>query len=85
MVFRNGTVFDIFENEKINADTLLEGMFGQTAGISETFLSSKSDLKSNTIQNKQITNEKIEQKKIVKIVDFEKENKNKTKIKIKTF
>ena len=85
MVFRNGTVFDIFENEKINADTLLEGMFGQTAGIRETFLSSKSDLKSNTIQNKQITNEKIEQKKIVKIVDFEKENKNKTKIKIKTF
>ena len=85
MVFRNGTVFDIFENEKINADTLLEGMFGQTAGISETFLSSKSDLKSNTIQNKQISNEKIEQKKIVKIVDFEKENKNKTKIKIKTF
>ena len=52
MVFRNGTVFDIFENEKINADTLLEGMFGQTAGISETFLSSKSDLNSNTIQNK---------------------------------
>ena len=85
MVFRNGTVFDIFENEKINADTLLEGMFGQTAGISETFLSSKSDLNTNTIQNKQITNENIEQKKIVKIVDFEKENKNKTKIKIKTF
>ena len=85
MVFRNGTVFDIFENEKINADTLLEGMFGQTAGISETFLSSKSGLNSNTIQNKQITNENIEQKKIVKIVDFEKENKNKTKIKIKTF
>ena len=85
MVFRNGTVFDIFENEKINADTLLEGMFGQTAGISETFLSSKSDLNSNTIQNKQITNENIEKKKIVKIVDFEKENKNKTKIKIKTF
>ena len=85
MVFRNGTVFDIFENEKINADTLLEGMFGQTAGISETFLSSKSDLNSNTIQNKQIANENIEKKKIVKIVDFEKENKNKTKIKIKTF
>ncbi len=85
MVFRNGTIFDIFENEKINADTLLEGMFGQTAGISETFLSSKSDLNSNSIQNKQTTNENIEQKKIVKIVDFEKENKNKTKIKIKTF
>ena len=40
MVFRNGTVFDIFENEKVNADTLLEGMFGQTAGIGETTISS---------------------------------------------
>ena len=85
MVFRNGTVFDIFENEKINADTLLEGMFGQTAGISETFLSSKSNLNSTTTEKKSVTNKKIENKKIVKVVDFEKENKNKTKIKIKTF
>ena len=85
MVFRNGTVFDIFENEKINADTLLEGMFGQTAGISETFLSSKSNSNSTTTEKKSVTNKKIENKKIVKVVDFEKENKNKTKIKIKTF
>ena len=85
MVFRNGTVFDIFENEKINADTLLEGMFGQTAGISETFISSKSNLNSTTTEKKSVTNKKIENKKIVKVVDFEKENKNKTKIKIKTF
>ncbi len=85
MVFRNGTVFDIFENEKINADTLLEGMFGQTAGISETFLSSKSNSNSTNTEKKSVTNKKIENKKIVKVVDFEKENKNKTKIKIKTF
>ena len=85
MVFRNGTVFDIFENEKINADTLLEGMFGQTSGISETFLSSKSNSNSTTAEKKSVTNKKIEKKKIVKVVDFEKENKNKTKIKIKTF
>ncbi len=85
MVFRNGTVFDIFENEKINADTLLEGMFGQTAGISETFLSSKSNSNLTTTEKKSVTNKKIENKKIVKVVDFEKENKNKTKIKIKTF
>ncbi len=85
MVFRNGTVFDIFENEKINADTLLEGMFGQTAGISETFLSSKSNSNSTITEKKSVTNKKIENKKIVKVVDFEKENKNKTKIKIKTF
>ncbi len=83
MVFRNGTVFDIFENEKINADTLLEGMFGQTSGISETFLSSKSNSNSTTAEKKSVTNKKIEKKKIVKVVDFEKENK--TKIKIKTF
>jgi len=83
MVFRNGTVFDIFENEKINADTLLEGMFGQTAGISETFLSGKSNLNSTATKKKSVTNKKIENKKIVKVVDFEKENK--TKIKIKTF
>ena len=46
IVFRNGTIFDIFENDKINADTLLEGMFGQTAGVGETTISSKSNLSS---------------------------------------
>ncbi len=83
MVFRNGTVFDIFENEKINADTLLEGMFGQTAGISETVLTSKSNYVSTPTENKSVTQDKGINKKIVKVVDFEKENKN--KIKIKTF
>ena len=87
IVFRNGTVFDIFEKDKINADTLLEGMFGQTAGISETKISSSSN---------QVSNDKIipveqsstnVQKKIVKVVDFEKNEKtqNGKKIKIKTF
>ena len=83
MVFRNGTVFDIFENEKINADTLLEGMFGQTAGISETVLTSKSNHVSTPTENKSVIQDKGINKKIVKVVDFEKENKN--KIKIKTF
>ena len=83
MVFRNGTVFDIFENEKINADTLLEGMFGQTAGISETVLTSKSNHVSTPTENKSVIQKKEINKKIVKVVDFEKENKN--KIKIKTF
>jgi len=87
MVFRNGTVFDIFENEKVNADTLLEGMFGQTAGISETTISSKSNSPSTPIPNRSVKNNKIPEKKIVKVVDFDKENldENKTKIKIKTF
>ena len=70
MVFRNGTVFDIFENEKINADTLLEGMFGQTAGISETVLTSKSNYVSTPTENKSVIQKKEINKKIVKVVDF---------------
>jgi len=30
---------DFFENEKVNADTLLQGMFGQTQGIGSTSIS----------------------------------------------
>jgi len=86
MVFRNGTVFDIFENENVNADTLLEGMFGQTAGIGETKIYSKSNIPSEVTANRKVIN-KTPDKKIVKIKDFDKENdkENKTKIKIKTF
>ena len=87
IVFRNGTVFDIFENEKINADTLLEGMFGQTAGIGETKISS---LKNTDINNKQVKfseNKNVAENKIIKVIDFEKvnNNDNSKKIKIKTF
>ena len=86
MVFRNGTVFDIFENENVNADTLLEGMFGQTAGIGETKIYSKSNIPSEVTANRKVIN-KTPEKKIVKIKDFDKENdkENKKKIKIKTF
>ena len=87
IVFRNGTVFDIFENEKINADTLLEGMFGQTAGIGETKISS---LKNTDINNKQVKfseNKNVAENNIIKVIDFEKDNNNDNskKIKIKTF
>ncbi len=87
IVFRNGTVFDIFENEKINADTLLEGMFGQTAGIGETKISS---LKNTDVNNKQVKfseNKNVAENKIIKVIDFEKDNNNENskKIKIKTF
>jgi len=87
IVFRNGTVFDIFENEKINADTLLEGMFGQTAGIGETKISS---LKNTDVNNKQVRfseNKNVAENKIIKVIDFEKDNNNDNskKIKIKTF
>ena len=93
IVFRHGTIFDIFENEKVNADTLLEGMFGQTAGIGSTSLSSSTN---SNIPNK--TNEtktyskKLDNvdRKIIKVVDFDKQKKSKEnnsdkKIKIKTF
>ena len=87
IVFRNGTVFDIFEKDKINADTLLEGMFGQTAGISGTKISSSSNQVSNDKIISVEQNSNNVQKKIVKVVDFEKNEKtqNGKKIKIKTF
>ena len=59
IVFRNGTIFDIFENDRINADTLLEGMFGQTAGVGETTVSNKSNLSTSPIQNKSFDDNKI--------------------------
>ena len=87
IVFRNGTVFDIFEKEKINADTLLEGMFGQTAGISETKITSVSNNDQNDKVMPSVENNIDPQKKIIKVVDFEKDKKNQNgkKIKIKTF
>jgi ribose transport system ATP-binding protein len=93
IVFRHGTIFDIFENEKVNADTLLEGMFGQTAGIKSTSLSgstssviSKKTPKTNISEK----NPTSVDKKIIKVVDFDKqkksnENNSNKKIKIKTF
>ena len=86
IVFRNGTIFDIFEGDKINADTLLEGMFGQTAGIGQSTISNKSKLSAIPTQNKPIDISKVKDKKIIKIENFEKEKTdNNTKIKIKTF
>ena len=86
IVFRNGTIFDIFEKDKINADTLLEGMFGQTAGVGETTISAKSNV-STLIKNKAKNKTEPEERKIVKIVNFDDEsnNKNNNKIKVKTF
>ena len=81
LVFRNGTVFDIFENDRINADTLLEGMFGQTTGISETSITSNSNPISQANSNKMSDKKKNNQKKIIKVNDFSKNNENKIKIK----
>jgi len=93
IVFRNGTIFDIFENEKVNANTLLEGMFGQTAGIGSTSISKSNYTSISGKVNDTNTNSKsvdAQDKKIIKIVDFDKEKKSKKKnldkrIKIKTF
>ncbi len=93
IVFRNGTIFDIFENEKVNANTLLEGMFGQTAGIGSTSISKsiKTSIPEKVNDaNANLRSVDVQDKKIIKIVDFDKEKKSKKnnsgkKIKIKTF
>ena len=93
IVFRHGTIFDIFENEKVKADTLLEGMFGQTAGIGSTSISKSTStdasLNKKNINTNIINSAKVD-KKIIKVIDFDKEKKSKEnssnkKIKIKTF
>jgi len=93
IVFRHGSVFDIFENEKVNADTLLQGMFGQTQGIGSTSIGKSNNTSISEKLNDTNTNLRnvdASDKKIIKIVDFDKEKKSKKnnldkRIKIKTF
>ena len=93
IVFRHGTIFDIFENEKVNANTLLEGMFGQTAGIGSTGISKSNNTSiSGKVNdtNSNLRSVEAQDKKIIKIIDFDKEKKSKgnnsdKKIKVKTF
>jgi len=93
IVFRNGTIFDIFENEKVNSDTLLHGMFGQTAGIGSTSISKSNNMnvsKKTDDTDTYVRNLDTSNKKIINVVYFEKEKKSEDKnldkkIKIKTF
>ena len=93
IVFRHGSVFDIFENEKVNADTLLQGMFGQTQGIGSTSMSKSNNTSISEKLNDTNTNLRnvdASDKKIIKIVDFDKEKKMREenmqkKIKVKFF
>jgi len=93
IVFRHGSVFDIFENEKVNADTLLQGMFGQTQGIGSTSMSKSNNTSISEKLNDTNTNLRnvdASVKKIIKIVDFDKEKKMREenmqkKIKVKSF
>ena len=79
LVFRHGTIFDIFENEKVNADTLLEGMFGQTAGIGSTSISksNSTNISEKSSNDTYVKNLHTPIKKIVKVVDFDEEKKSK--------
>ena len=93
LVLRHGSVFDIFENEKVEPVGLLEGMFGQSKGVdSPSIQKSRNigdiELKDNTATFKENLNSNS--KRIIKIVDFDKEKKLKeesknNKIKIKSF
>ena len=93
IVFRHGSVFDIFENEKVNADTLLQGMFGQTQGIGSTSISKSNNTSISEKLNDTNTNLRnvdALDKKIIKIVDFDKEKNLREeniqkKIKVKSF
>ena len=88
LVFRDGSIFETFEKEDINPNTILEGMFGHTQKKSN-------DNNLSTVQNsnhKTNSNAEIQNKIIkptvptnVKVVDFTDKTKSKEKIKVKYF
>ncbi len=88
LVFRDGSIFETFEKEDINPNTILEGMFGHTQKKSN-------DNNLPTAQNsnyKTNSNAKIQNKIIkptvptnVKVVDFTDKTNSKEKIKVKYF
>ena len=85
LVFRDGSIFETFEKEDINPNTILEGMFGHTQKKSNNNLSTgqNSDHKANNnpiIQNKII---KPTVPTNVKVVDFTDKHKSNEKIKVK--
>ena len=87
LVFRDGSIFETFEKEDINPNTILEGMFGHTQKKSNNNLSTgqNSDHKANNnpiIQNKII---KPTVPTNVKVVDFTDKPKSNEKIKVKYF
>ncbi|MBD1147524.1 sugar ABC transporter ATP-binding protein, partial [Pelagibacterales bacterium SAG-MED31] len=93
LVFRHGSVFDIFENEKVEPVGLLEGMFGQTEGVKKTNIKKDNNTDNKIIKNNKPTFSKDNQsfsKKYIKVLDFDKDKKeavsvNLKKIKVKHF
>ena len=88
LVFRDGSIFETFEKEDINPNTILEGMFGHTKkntnGSSTSVSNDTKVSKSNNRQNSHIV-QKVSKPSNVQVVDFSKKSDQKDKIKIKYF
>ena len=86
VVFRNGSVFETFEKEDIEPNTILEGMFGHTKNSNQN----TADNSGTVINKDNKNNERIQyiakppSRKNVKVVDFSKNNEKK-EIKISYF
>ena len=86
VVFRNGSVFETFEKEDIEPNTILEGMFGHTKNSNQN----TADNSGTVINKDNKNNEPIQyiakppSRKNVKVVDFSKNNEKK-EIKISYF
>jgi len=86
VVFRNGSVFETFEKEDIEPNTILEGMFGHTKNSNQnTADNTGAVLNKDNKNNKPIQYiAKPPSRKNVKVVDFSKNNEKK-EIKISYF
>ena len=88
LVFRDGSIFETFEKDDINPNTILEGMFGHTKkntnGSSTSVSNDIKVSKSNNPQNSHIV-QKVSKPSNVQVVDFSKKSDQKDKIKIKYF
>ena len=87
LVFRDGSIFETFEKEDINPNTILEGMFGHTQKKSNNNLSTGQNSDHKTNNNPEIQNKIIKPTvpTNVKVVDFTDKTKSKEKIKVKYF
>ncbi len=87
LVFRDGSIFETFEKDDINPNTILEGMFGHTQKKSnDNNLSTVQNSNHKTNSNAEIQNKiKPTVPTNVKVVDFTDKTKSKEKIKVKYF
>ena len=91
LVFRDGRIFETFEKEDIEANIILEGMFGHskktvgnnTISNPENNMSIKTDSSSNKVVKKIVA--EAPRPENIKIVDFNNKIETKDKIKIKYF